>query len=111
MPPHPFLLPQWGVSVYRVAGARSAELQSAVSQICNLRRVGTGRRVARIRPSAEYNSAIRQIENLRYDVLSASRAGQPSVVCVFVRVSRSLRRGHTTRSAELHSAVSQICNL
>jgi hypothetical protein len=90
---------------------RSAELHSAVSQICNLRGVGTARRVARVRPSAEYNSAIQQIENLRYDVLSACRAGRPSVVCVFVRDSRFLRRGHATRSAELDSAVSQICNL
>ena len=50
------------------AGRCSAELHSAVSQIFNLRRVekrGGCRAVGR---SAEYNSAIRQIKNLRYGV-------------------------------------------
>ena len=49
-----------------VGRSRSAELHSAVWQICNLRRVGTGQRVGQARHSAEYNSAIQQIENLRY---------------------------------------------
>jgi len=47
---------------------RSAELHSAVSQICNLRRLeklGGCRAVGRF---AECNSAIRQIKNLRYFV-------------------------------------------
>jgi hypothetical protein len=42
-------------------------LHSAVSQICNLRRIATGQRLGPIRDSAEYNSATRQIENLRYE--------------------------------------------
>jgi hypothetical protein len=49
-----------------VARSRSAELHSAVSQICNLRRAGTSQRVRLLQHPAEYNSAIQQIENLRY---------------------------------------------
>ena len=49
-----------------VARSRSAELHSAVSQICNLRRVGRGKSVGLLRHLAECNSAIQQIENLRY---------------------------------------------
>ncbi len=44
----------------------SAELHSAVSQICNLRQLGTGQRVGPFQHAAEFNSAIPQIENLRY---------------------------------------------
>jgi len=54
------------VSVYRVADARSADLKSAVSQVCNLRIVGKIGRLGSDRCSADYKSAIRQIENLRY---------------------------------------------
>src|SRR6185503_11525155 len=43
----------------------SAELYSAVSQSCTLRGAGKGRRMGPIRRPAEYNSGIRQIENLR----------------------------------------------
>jgi hypothetical protein len=49
-----------------LAPHRSAELYSAVSQSCTLPNVGKLRRVGPILRSAEYNSAIRQIENLRY---------------------------------------------
>src|SRR2546425_7896929 len=55
-----------GASVYRVADARSADLKSAVSQVCNLRIVGKIGRLGSDRCSADYKSAIRQVENLRY---------------------------------------------
>src|SRR5438876_8154616 len=55
-----------GASVYRVADARSADLKSAVSQVCNLRIVGKIGRLRSDRCPADYKSAIRQIENLRY---------------------------------------------
>jgi len=45
---------------------RSAELDSAVSQSCTLPGEGKLANVGSIRRCAEYNSAIRQIENLRY---------------------------------------------
>ncbi|HEX9047414.1 MAG TPA: hypothetical protein VF988_10340 [Verrucomicrobiae bacterium] len=54
------------------AEGRSAELHSAVSQICNLRAVAEPEGLAKREscPScerfAEYNSAIQQIKNLRY---------------------------------------------
>jgi hypothetical protein len=73
----------------------SAELHSAVSQICNLqraRRFGNSRVCGRF---AECNSAIRQIENLRCE------NGSPRQALLRPRC----------RSAELHSAISQICNL
>jgi hypothetical protein len=65
------------VSVYRVADARSAtDLQSAVSQVCNLRIVrkipslGSDRRLADYKSAipacAEASAGRRQIENLRY---------------------------------------------
>ena len=53
--------PPWGEYVLW----RSAELHSAVSQICNLRRIATGQRLGPVRHSAEYNSAIRQIKNIK----------------------------------------------
>ena len=56
-----------------LARSRSAELHSAVSQICNLRRVRKGQRVGLVRHSAESNSAIRQIENLRYSGVFSPR--------------------------------------
>src|SRR6266540_1521518 len=45
----------------------SAELHSAVSQIFNLQRVGRFQRSWRNSRPAECNSAIQQIENLRYE--------------------------------------------
>ena len=51
----------------------SAELYSAVSQSCTLRVAGKARRRWSIRHLAEYNSAIQQIENLRYGRGSAGR--------------------------------------
>jgi len=53
------------VTHFGLAG-RSADLQSAVSPICNRQR--TGHRLARraMPHSAECNSAIQQIANLRY---------------------------------------------
>src|SRR5262245_26849644 len=50
----------------RLARRRSAELHSAVSQICNLQRADQSGTSGRIQRSAECNSAIQQIENLRY---------------------------------------------
>jgi hypothetical protein len=55
-------LPSTGVCVWR-----SAELHAAVSQIRNLHRIVTGQRRETVPHSAEYNSAIRQIDNLRYE--------------------------------------------
>src|SRR5437667_2107163 len=52
--------------VCRVAEACSADLKSAVSQVCNLRIVGKIGRLGSDRRPADYKSAIRQIENLRY---------------------------------------------
>src|SRR5437667_11994851 len=52
--------------VCRVAEACSADLKSAVSQVCNLRIVGKIGRLGSDRCPADYKSAIRQIENLRY---------------------------------------------
>src|SRR6266511_225009 len=49
-----------------VARRRSAELHSAVSQICNLRRARGSNPPRQAERFAEYNSAIRQMENLRY---------------------------------------------
>src|SRR5207249_4715188 len=49
---------------------RSAELYSAVSQSCTLPGGGKLRSVGPIRRSAKYNSAIQQIENLRYTPVS-----------------------------------------
>jgi hypothetical protein len=68
------------------APRRSAELHSAVSQICNLLRAGRKLTPRFVQHPAECNSAIQQIENLRYNCLGPRR------------------------SAELHSAVSQIWN-
>ena len=45
---------------------RSAELHSAVSQVCNLRAVEVTRALLKFQRPAECNSAIQQIENLRY---------------------------------------------
>jgi len=45
---------------------RRAELHSAVSQICNLRRCWNAQAVRVAGRFAECNSAIRQIKNLRY---------------------------------------------
>jgi len=45
---------------------RSAELHSAVSQVCNLRGVEVTRALLKFQRPAECNSAIQQIENLRY---------------------------------------------
>src|SRR5438876_11255170 len=55
-----------GASVWRVADAGSADLKSAVSQVCNLRIVGKIGRLGNDRCPADYKSAIQQIENLRY---------------------------------------------
>jgi hypothetical protein len=48
----------------------SAELHSAVSQICNLRRVGPSKALRKCLRTAEYNSAIRQTTSLRYSGLA-----------------------------------------
>ena len=53
------------------ARTRSADLQSAVSQICNLRSVGRFGALRSLPRPAECNSAIQQIENLRYDPADA----------------------------------------
>jgi hypothetical protein len=50
---------------------RSADFQSAVSPICNRQRVRYSKGARVLRRSAECNSAIRQIENLRYFLLDA----------------------------------------
>jgi hypothetical protein len=48
------------------ARRRSADFQSAVSQICNLQTVRRGEDSPLILSAADYKSAIQQIENLRY---------------------------------------------
>ena len=67
--------------------ARSADLQSAVSQNCILRSAGWLDAPTHARCLADYKSAIRQISNLRYVTVSTSlmteahvslRAGLPS---------------------------------
>jgi 4-hydroxy-3-methylbut-2-en-1-yl diphosphate synthase IspG/GcpE len=54
---------------FQKCSERSAELHSAVSQICNLRRWRNTKAVRAAGRFAECNSAIRQIKNLRYEVL------------------------------------------
>jgi len=46
---------------------RSADLQSAVSPICNRQGYEDSKAMHVSAPPAEYNSAIRQIANLRYE--------------------------------------------
>ncbi|SRR6266487_50191 len=53
-------------SAPRIARKRSAELYSAVSQICNLPLSRNPQVAGKVGRSAECNSAIQQIENLRY---------------------------------------------
>ena len=53
-------------ALMKAALRSSAELNSAVSQICNLRRRRLAKALRNGERSAECNSAIRQIENLRY---------------------------------------------
>ena len=58
----------------RINRQSSAELDSAVSQVCSLRLLETIRRLALPR-HAGYKPAIQQIENLRYDLgLDAAQA-------------------------------------
>src|SRR6266487_2611798 len=61
-------------SAPRIARRRSAELHSAVSQICNLRRSRNPKAVGKIARLAECNSAIQQIENLRYNGFASRHA-------------------------------------
>jgi hypothetical protein len=71
----------------------------AVSQICNLRRIATGQRLGSIRHSAEYNSAIRQIENLRHEARYLAKQ---------IRRARAAHCVHQIRSlfgALVHAAV------
>src|SRR5438876_2586279 len=65
--------------VCRVAEACSADLKSAVSQVCNLRIVGKIGRLGSDRCPADYKSAIRQIENLRYGKHTDPKGCQPVV--------------------------------
>jgi len=51
----------------------SAELYSAVSRICNPPGVGHSTTLRNCQPPAEWNTAIRQIGNLRYERESASK--------------------------------------
>src|SRR5438093_11895181 len=51
---------------FRACLGRSADFQSAVSPICNRQRVQWIQRAPAFGLSAECNSAIQQIENLRY---------------------------------------------
>ena len=50
----------------RARRRRSAELHSAVSQVCNLRGVEVTRAFLKFQRPAECNSAIQQVANLRY---------------------------------------------
>src|SRR5213593_727323 len=73
----------------RASQPRSAELYSAVSQSCTLPGVVRRQRLAHVRRPAECNSAIRQIENLRYgpNVLDLS-CGRCPQGCLTVNHSR-----------------------
>jgi hypothetical protein len=66
------------VALRRVAPRSAAErdLQSAVSQVCHLRITRKIPSLGSDRPLADYKSAIRQIENLRYgkQILSGARS-------------------------------------
>ena len=120
-----------GTKAVLPARRRSAELYPAVSQICNLLNPGIIQRAtAWLRP-ADYKSAIQQIENLRYDSgLRHGRVpwpvqgrGDSSTIARSPsekfgrRITRRPSPGTKPalparrRSAELYSAVSQICNL
>jgi hypothetical protein len=66
----------------------AAAPRCAASQICNLRHVAKGQRVGPVQHSAESNSAIQQIENLRYE---ASRAGPSPCASFEFRVSDFFR--------------------
>ena len=54
------------VFVSRVFDTRSADLQSAVSQVCNLRIVRNPKSPGSDRRLTDYKSALRQFKNLRY---------------------------------------------
>src|SRR5437870_2998342 len=56
------------------SGPRSADLQSAVSQIFNLLNAGNVRTLRQTLPAAECNSAIQQITNLRYFLCGSREA-------------------------------------
>ena len=58
----------------RSARNGSAELHSAVSQICNLRDAAQFRRRASLSWFAECNSAIQRITNLRYEAWAAHKS-------------------------------------
>ncbi len=71
---------------------RSAELHSAVAQICNLRRARSSNPPRQVERFAEYNSAIQQMENLRY-VASRFPRAIPALLASFrFRVSGFSRR-------------------
>src|SRR6185503_2621028 len=84
-----------------IARKRSAELHSAVSQIFNLRGAREFQSRSLFQRPADCKSAIQQIRNLRY------RRGEPPQASIDNADPAIARK----RSAELHSAVSQIFNL
>jgi len=98
----------------------SAEFHSAVSPICNrLGVIRLGRSTLHQRPdrahAAECNSAIRQIENLRYSG-SAELHSAVSPICNrlgVIRLGRSTQHQRPDRAhaAECNSAIQQIENL
>ena len=103
-------------------GQSSADLQSAVSPICNRQGSGCLLALRAYAPSAECNSAIQQIENLRYFVTGPGRPGTPGVTtacgwlvaglvraCCFEGCSKGLRWGYggaTVGITDSHGQVS-----
>jgi len=55
---------------YSEPARRSADLQSAVSQVCNLQAFPEADSLGNAGRSADYKSAIRQTASLRYDALA-----------------------------------------
>ena len=96
----------------------SAELHSAVPQVCNLRSVGVKGAPSVFQRPADCESATQQIKNLRYSramPAPASNPSQPFAPLISPRALMGIRnlqlRAHLGCSAELRSAVSQVSNL
>jgi len=84
---------------------RSAELHFAVSQIWNLRRGAKGQRVGPVQHPAEYNSAVRQIENLRYE------ASRPPQIRQRPDRSSGVRRSSVPRKPQFGLRILCLCQI
>ena len=84
---------------YLFSAHRSAELHSAVSQSCTLPTAGIRRRAGPIPRSADFKSAIRQIENLRYK--TSARGTENRLFCE--QVLPAMWRQHASEDRGNHS--------